>query len=75
MLALNAVKEVGKMIEIVMDGMCKGCTRADLKLECYHTYIDEMFWSISCTHKCACDRMESKTIERLRENNEVDDSH
>lgn len=63
-------EEVRKMIEIVMDGMCKGCTRADLELECCHTYIDERFWSISCTHKSACDRMESKIIERLRKDDE-----
>lgn len=58
------------MIELIMTGMCEGCTQADLELDYYNSYIDERYWNVRCKHKSACDRMEDMTIERLREENE-----
>lgn len=53
------------MIEVIMTGMCEGCKYADLKLDYYQSYVDEKYWSASCSHANACNSMENKTIDRL----------
>lgn len=53
------------MLRIEMDGICEGCKCADLELDYFGTASGKE-WFINCTHRNACDRMETKTINKLR---------
>ena len=57
------------MVKLDFMGMCEGCKYADLKLERleWGSYGKiEKEWSVRCEHADACDAMESRTIERVR---------
>lgn len=58
------------MIELKFTGMCEGCKHASLKLgyEEYQAMFDvEKVWHARCIHAEACDDIENRTIERLKE--------
>lgn len=59
------------MIKLDFTGMCEECECADLELECLEVGSIVRFkfkkeWSVRCKHADACDAMESRTIERVR---------
>ena len=57
------------MITLEFTGRCEECECADLELECLEFCSfdkSEKEWSVRCKHADACDAMESRTIERVR---------
>ena len=54
------------MIELVFKGMCEDCECADLELDSLEYGDGTMWWTVRCRHVDACDRMEDKTIDRLK---------
>ena len=48
------------MINIEMTGICEGCDKADLEIECLETESfagRQMNWGIRCLHQEACERI------------------
>ena len=48
------------MISIEMTGICEGCDKADLEIDCLETEtFDGMHkhWGIKCLHQQACERI------------------
>ena len=61
------------MIDINFTGMCENCKCADLELDCLeYTRFDGVVkeWTVRCIHVDACDAMEDRMIEKLREDGE-----
>lgn len=54
------------MIELVFTGMCEDCECADLELDSLEHCDGTMWWTVRCRHAVACDKMEDKTIDRLK---------
>ena len=57
------------MIKLDFTEKCKGCECADLKLECLEFGSfdkSKKEWYVKCKHADACDAMESRMIERVR---------
>lgn len=52
------------MVEIVFEGMCEGCERADLELDCLEMqgfetdFMKE--WTVRCTHQDVCEMWEKR---------------
>ena len=47
------------MIELVFEGMCRDCKRADLELIQTETYdeYEYNYWDVHCKHENACNRI------------------
>lgn len=45
------------MIELVFEGMCRDCKRADLELILTETYDEYNYWEVHCKHENACKRI------------------
>lgn len=54
------------MIELVFTGMCEDCECADLELDSAEYGDGTMWWTVRCRHAVACDKMEDRTIDRLK---------
>jgi len=52
------------MVELVFEGMCKDCERADLELDCLEIQgfnVDFMKdWSVRCKHQDVCEMWQKK---------------
>lgn len=58
------------MIEIKMSGLCEGCDKADLTLDCMELenfYETKKEWTIKCIHNEACERMYAQTMREVTE--------
>lgn len=49
-------------IDIMFDGICKGCRHADLELESAESYYGEKFWAVICNHERACIEARRKAL-------------
>ena len=49
-------------IDIVFEGICKGCRHADLELESAESYCEETFWGVRCNHAKACEAAWEKAL-------------
>ena len=49
-------------IDIMFDGICKGCRHADLELESAESYYGEKIWAVRCDHARACEAAREKAL-------------
>lgn len=59
-------------IDIMFDGICKGCGHADLELESAESYLDQKFWAVRCNHARACEAAWVKALREVGGRNDAD---
>lgn len=59
-------------IDIMFDGICKGCRHADLELESVESYYGEKFWAVICNHARACEAAWEKALREVGGRNDAD---
>ena len=47
-------------VNLKFDGLCQGCTCADLELEERYSGIGQTQWLVKCTHRHACAEMQAR---------------
>ena len=61
-------------VRLVFEGMCRGCSVADLKLEQFCRGIGQVHWDVKCTHRRACLQMRAVMEQKGEGNADTDES-